>query len=128
MSPETRARYKQLANDSIIATFGRDDNEARLAQALEKCVDELDNANDKCPTCSRCENHGDHGDEFTIDVNEIIRVHGELKKRLAALKELHGEFDDVDEVTDIPDMVSKLGMQIEEFESEVDELEAEVLP
>ena len=68
-----RAKYKQLANDSIIATFGRDDNEARLAQALEKCVDELEDMQAECPTCSYCDNHGDYeyddddDDEVTYD-------------------------------------------------------------
>lgn len=59
MDKADRQRLKQLANDSIIATFGRDDNEARLAVALEQCVDELEEIGAKCSTCSTCEDHGD---------------------------------------------------------------------
>lgn len=66
MDKSDRARYKQLANDSIIATYGRDDNEARLAQALEACVDWIDDIADKCAHCSNCEYHGDHSDRLTI--------------------------------------------------------------
>lgn len=82
----------------------------------------------KCDTCSKCENHGDHGDEFTVDVNEIIRIHGELKKRLETFKGLHGEFDDAVAESDIEDCVTSLALLVEGFEDELNELEAEVLP
>lgn len=59
MDKAERQRLKQLANDSIIATFGRETNEAKLAQALERCVDELEDMQTKCSTCSACVNHGD---------------------------------------------------------------------
>lgn len=52
MDTSERQRLKQLANDSIIATYGYDNTESRLAEALEKCVDELDN--DSPPHCSTC--------------------------------------------------------------------------
>jgi hypothetical protein len=67
MDKAKRAHYKTLANDAIIATFGYDNDTSRLAQALEKCVDELENIGDKCQTCSYCEDHGDHWDEADDD-------------------------------------------------------------
>ena len=54
MDKSDRARYKQLANDSIIATYGRDDNEARLAQALEDALDQIDFMC-KRPHCATCD-------------------------------------------------------------------------
>lgn len=126
MDVSERNKLRQLANDALIASFGSDSTEQRLAEGLERCVEWIEETSTKCKTCSKCEDHGDDGDEFTVDVNEIIRCHGELKKRVAALKELHGKFDDIEEAADVPDLVGELSMQIEEFESEVDDLEAEV--
>lgn len=42
MDASERARYKQLANDSIIATFGSGDREQQLAEALEKAIDHIE--------------------------------------------------------------------------------------
>lgn len=42
MDSATRTRYKQLANDSIIATFGDGSREQQLAEALEKAVDHIE--------------------------------------------------------------------------------------
>lgn len=53
-----RGRYKQLANDAIIAEFGSAGLTARLAEALEKCVEELE-AVAECETCGYCDDHGD---------------------------------------------------------------------
>lgn len=53
MDKVERQRLKQLANDSIIATFGEESPESRLAEALERCVDELDRL-DQSPHCSTC--------------------------------------------------------------------------
>lgn len=54
MDKAERQRLKQLANDSIIATFGRETNEARLAQALEQCVGEIERLNTR-PHCATCD-------------------------------------------------------------------------
>jgi len=59
MDKAERTRLKQLANDAVIATFGSDSRESRLAVALEQCVDELEYIGDKCPTCCVCDMHGD---------------------------------------------------------------------
>ena len=60
MNERERFRYKQLANDAIIACFGLDTREARLAEALEKTVAELDEMQGKCDVCKYCPNHGDY--------------------------------------------------------------------
>lgn len=129
MDSVERARLKQLANDSVIATFGYDNTESRLALALESAVEEFEFIATGCDHCKFCDVHGEvEDDEISIDANEIIRIHGELKKSLQAFKDLHHKFDDADEVTDIPDLVNELASQIEELESGIDELEAEVAP
>lgn len=60
MDHSERQRLKQLAVDSIIETFGTDCPEQRLAEALEKCVDELElyGQRDECAACDQCEIHG----------------------------------------------------------------------
>lgn len=129
MDHSERQRLKRLANDSIIATFGQETNEARLAQALENSVEEFEFIATGCDHCKFCSTHGEvEDDEIPVDPNEIIRIHGELKKQLQSFKDLHHKFDDADEVTDIPDLVNELASQIEELESGIDELEAEVAP
>lgn len=111
MDSVERAKYKQLANDSIIATFGRDGNEARLAQALEKCVDELEEVNDKCPTCSACEDHG-NGDGIVINAEDITPIHRSLAGIVSKLK-------------DSP--VGLLAENLASLEDGLDELEATTL-
>jgi hypothetical protein len=73
MDRTERERYKRLANESIIETFGTECPEQRLAEALERCVDELEDANSKCPTCSVCENHGD----YEVNMDYLTCVEGE---------------------------------------------------
>jgi len=53
MDAVERARYKTLANDAIIDTFGTECPEQRLAEALEKCVEELERL-ETSPHCSTC--------------------------------------------------------------------------
>jgi len=127
MDKAERIRLKQLANDAVIATFGYDSRESQLAVALEQCVDELESIASECEHCKTCQYHGNVEDNsIAVDVNELVRIHGELKKQLQAFKDLHGKFDDADEVTDVPDLVNELALQVEELESGIDELEAEV--
>ena len=57
MDKTERARLKQLANEAIIENFGHDTPESRLAEALEKCIEELERL-DTAPHCSTC-NCGD---------------------------------------------------------------------
>lgn len=60
MDKVDRTRYRQLANDAVIATFGESGLTAQLAEALEKCVDELDlyGERDECAVCDECPAHG----------------------------------------------------------------------
>lgn len=50
MDKGERQRLKTLANEAIIATFGNDSREQRLAEGLEQCVEVLDQRS-RCPAC-----------------------------------------------------------------------------
>ena len=122
-------RWEQLANEAIIATYGYDNRESRLAEALERAVEALDDSSNKCERCSTCSDHGNKVDEsLDVDVNEILRIHGELKKQVASFKDLHVQFAGAVTESDVDELVEELASQIEETEGYVDELEAEVLP
>lgn len=128
MNKADRTPYRQLANDAVIATFGESGLTAQLAEALEKCVDELDDANEKCPTCSVCENHGDLEDEsIDVDADEIFSIHGELKKQVQALKDYHVKLSgELADWADPAQLTEPLAEIIEEIESEIDDLEVQV--
>lgn len=129
MDHAERQRLKQLANDSIIATFGYDTNEARLAQALEGAVEEFQFIATECDHCKFCDIHGEvEDDEIQVDAGEIQHIHGELKKQVQAFKDLHVKFSGAVAESDVDDLVEELASQIEETEGYVDELEAELLP
>lgn len=130
MDRAERTRLKQLANDSIIATFGQDCPEARLAVGLESSVEELEFIAEECDHCKICPCHGDHTDEMLpVNADEIIRIHGELKKQLQAFKDYHVKLTEkLDEWAETERFTEPLAEIIEETESYVDELEAEVLP
>lgn len=66
MDKGERQRLKTLANEAIIATFGNDSREQRLAEGLEQCVEWIDDIADKCEHCRNCEHHGDHADAPTV--------------------------------------------------------------
>lgn len=55
MDKPTRQRLKALANEGIVATFGENSLKSQLAEALEQCVDELDERA-KCAVCGDSEN------------------------------------------------------------------------
>lgn len=129
MDKSERQRLKQLANDSIIATYGYDTNESRLAVALESAVEEFECIATDCDHCKFCDIHGEvEDDEIQVDVSEVVRIHGELKKCIQTFKDLHVKFAGAVAESDVDDLVEELASQIEETESYVDELEAEVLP
>lgn len=54
MDKAERIRLKTLANDAVIATYGYDTRESRLAEALERCVDELERMGTR-PHCATCD-------------------------------------------------------------------------
>jgi hypothetical protein len=125
MDQAERTRLKQLANDAVIATFGYDDRESRVAEALERCVDELEDANSKCPTCSVCENHGDNLDEsIAVDASEVIDAHRELAANLKSLESYRDKLIDADGENDLLEELTEL---IEEFRSNIDSVEACVI-
>lgn len=109
-------KWKQLANDAVIATYGYDSRESRLAEALERATETLSEMSNDCD------------DSLDVDVNEVLRIHGELKKQVASLKDLHVKFAGAVAESDVDDLVEELASQVEEIEGYVDELEAEVIP
>lgn len=130
MDKSERQRLKTLANEAIIATFGQDSREQRLAEGLESCLDVLDYIADECDHCKKCPTHGSYDDDsIDVDINEILRIHGELKKQVKALKDYHVELTvKLDEWADTERFTEPLAEIIEETEGYVDEIEAEVLP
>lgn len=69
MERTERQRLKALANEAIIATYGDDGREQRLAEALEKAVDHIqylraeyrpicDNCDQRCRTYDEAEEDG----------------------------------------------------------------------
>lgn len=131
MDKAERQRLKTLANDAVIATFGLDNQHAQLATALENCVEEFEFIATGCDHCKYCDIHGEvEDDEIAVDASEVMGVHDKLKKLLQRLKDYHirlcGEvaedWADPDQLTD------PLAEIIEETESQVNELEACVIP
>lgn len=110
MDSSDRTRYKQLANDSIIATFGRDDNEARLAQALEKCVDEIEYHGD-------CSGPQPEPEGAIVNLDTLQAIHEQLKERLVEIENatnaLDERLDDLREaVKDFKNDVKELGDEL----------------
>lgn len=131
MDKAQRQQYKTLANDAIIRTFGIEGDEARLATALETCVDELGDIATECEHCRTCDYHGDiEDDSIPIDAGDVMGVHGELKKLLERLKDYHVRLcgEAAEEWADPDQLTNPLAEIIEETESQVDELEACVTP
>lgn len=86
MEKAERTRYRQLALDTIIGA-GIHSPEARLAEALEACVDDLDFIAHECDHCKTCAVHGDHADDaLPVDADEVLDAHKELKTRLTELE------------------------------------------
>lgn len=68
MDKSERARYKQLANDSIIATYGSGGREQQLAEALEKAMDHIEYLRAEYrPICEDCDQRGKTYDEAEED-------------------------------------------------------------
>ena len=67
MDKTERQRLKELANDSIVATFGQDSREQRLAEALERAIDHVEYLRSKwrpiCPDCDSWLNTYDEAEE-----------------------------------------------------------------
>jgi DNA repair exonuclease SbcCD ATPase subunit len=125
MDKSERLKFKTLANDAIIATFGHDTDFSRVAEALERCVDEIEDANDKCPTCSTCENHGDHEDEsLAVDADEVMDAHKKLKERLTDLRVFQLRLTGYVDEFGFARIDEDLAELLEALESDIDSVEA----
>lgn len=101
MDQAKRQRLKQLANDSIIATFGQETNEARLAQALESTVDALEYYDETMERNAALEEENGELDDQVKELTEAIRgIYRVSKsasssdvKRLAEIQEICEEAD-----------------------------------
>lgn len=127
MDKAERTRLKELAVD-VIAASPVHSKETQLAEALEKCVDDLEDRSDKCSTCSVCENHGDHEDEsIAVDPDEVLEVHKALKQRLTELKDFHVKVGTY-MIEGSGNIYKDLGDLIEALEEDVGNVEACALP
>lgn len=113
------ARYKQLANDAIIAHFGSSGDVARLTEALEKAVDELDDIANECDRCKYCEVHGNYESEkVDVDADEVLAAHRALTSKVEALRVLvEADGDDLaenalDRLADIESDLDDLGRTV----------------
>lgn len=126
MDKTERQRHKTLANDAIIRTFGVEGDEAQLATALETCVDELGDIATECEHCKTCQSHGDFVDDsIPIDASEVMGVHRSLTASLKSLNDFHKRLFELLPESQLPNELAEI---IEETESQIDELEACVIP
>ena len=88
MDAAERLRYKTLANDAIIATFGRTDLTAQLAAALERCVDDLEYHGD-------CSGPQPEPEGAILNLDTVQAIHGQLKERLLELEKVTTTADEV---------------------------------
>lgn len=129
MDKAERTQLKQLANESIIETFGMECPEARLAAALEQCVEELEFVADECIHCRTCPAHGDHDDEtLPVNASEVLEAHKELTERLKTFKEIHVELAVLVAEFGTDRIDEKLADAIEELEQDVLGVERCVIP
>lgn len=101
-----RARLKQLANDSVIATFGQETNEARLAQALEQCVEALEYHGD-------CDGPQVEPEGAILNLDTVQAIHKQLEERLVELERV---------VTTADGMVDNLKETLKDLKHDIREL------
>lgn len=106
MDQTERQRLKQLANDSIIATFGQETNEARLAQALERCIDVLEYHGD-------CNGPQPEPEGAILNLDTVQAIYEQLKERLT-------EFEKVTTTAD--DMIDNLRETLKDLKHDLKEL------
>jgi hypothetical protein len=122
MEKAQRSKYKTLANDAVIATFGQDGLAAQLATALESCVDELESVAAECAHCKTCESHGDFDDDsIPVEANEVMDAHRELTGDLKALEAYRDKLIDRDGDNNLLEELTEL---IEDFRNDIDSVEA----
>ena len=86
MDAVERARYKTLANDAVIATFGEESLTAKLATALETCVSYLGYHGD----CNGPEPEG-----AILNLDTVQAIHEQLKERQLELEKVMTAADEM---------------------------------
>lgn len=86
MDASERARYKQLALDTIIASPVHSEA-AMLAEALEKCVDDLEYHED-------CDGPQPEPEGAILNLDTVQAIHKQLEERLAELEKVLTTADD----------------------------------
>ena len=101
MDKGERQRLKTLANDAIVDLFGVESREARLAEALEQAVEDLEYHGD----CIGPRTEEDEVDP--LDADHLRSIHLQLKERL----------------TEVENTVTAIGEALwEDRDAEIDEL------
>jgi hypothetical protein len=99
-------KWKQLANDAVIAMFGTDTRESQLAQALEQAVDILNETSNSCPRCSKCDDHGNvENEDLEVSADDVAAIYNHLSKLLtqvrnAPVDEVKNHLDSMEESID----------------------------
>lgn len=120
-----REKLKRLANDAIIRYYGFDGMPTQLAVALEKSISEIEVMATECKQCSVCDLHGDkENGDIAVDGSEVLQVHENLIKRFVSLGLIRDALAE-DEQGDHADKVQDL---LDNFKSDIDELEKLVIP
>jgi predicted nuclease with TOPRIM domain len=101
-----RTRLKTLANDAVIATFGHDNRESRLAEALERCVEVLEYHGD-------CNGPQPEPEGAILNLDTVQAIYGQLKERLLELEKVMALADE---------MVDLLKETLKDFKHDMKEL------
>lgn len=86
MDTATLTKWKTLANDAVIATFGETGREQQLAEALEKAVEALDDASNRCAHCGVYDDHGNL-DGVAVNADDVLDIHRSLSKVVSKLRD-----------------------------------------
>jgi hypothetical protein len=112
MDKAERLRYKTLANDAVIATFGQDGLTARLATALERCVNMLEYHGDCNGSQSQLEPEG-----AIPNLDTVQAIHKQLEERLKEIELVVVTADGM--VGDLKDSLEDLRRDIKELGDEL---------
>lgn len=99
-------RWKTLANDAVVATFGTNSRESRLAVALESAVELLDETSNRCSTCSKCDDHGNvENEDIQVSADDVRVIYNRLSQLLdltcnAPLDKVISHLDSMEESID----------------------------
>lgn len=110
MDKAERTRLKQLANDAVIATFGQDSREARLATALERCVDDLEYHDD-------CDGPQPEPEGAILNLDTVQAIHKQLEERLTEIEKVSTAVDEM--ADDLRENLKDLKHDIKELGNEL---------